>query len=391
MSTPDQSNKIAQFIQITQATPVEASAALSAANWDLDSAVTLFFEGQGELDNEQHELSRPQASPPVSSASSSAAPSRSQSQGKSSKRFATLSDLGHSSQAAGGQSDSDDEPEKNWFTGGEKSGLAVHKPNKRDVFASGNKLVEDIIKRSQRQQQEDNSEGESDAEETNHFGGTGHRLGNNEVPSQVINAGPSSNRNRPARVTRTLTFWRDGFSVEDSPLYRYDDPSNIPHLKAIEQGKAPISILNVEYGQGVDVHVIRKLDEDYVAPKRKVGGFHGQGQRLGSPVPGERSKSPTPAAETTARNSAASGVSTLAEPENADAQVQVQLGDGSRHRRRFVSTGPVQQLYDFVDSMSSSQRAYTLQTTFPMKKLEDKDISLKEAGLVGSVVIQRWN
>ncbi|KAF5097340.1 hypothetical protein D0Z00_002430 [Geotrichum galactomycetum] len=389
MSTPDQSNKIAQFIQITQATPVEASAVLSAANWDLDSAVTLFFEGQGELGNEQRE--QPQASAPVSSASSSTAPSRSQSQAKLSKRFATLSDLDHSSQAAGGQSDSDDEPEKNWFTGGEKSGLAVHKPNKRDVFASGNKLVEDIIKRSQRQQQEDNSDGESDAEETNHFGGTGHRLGSHEVASQVINAGPSSSRDRPARVTRTLTFWRDGFSVEDSPLYRYDDPSNIPHLKAIEQGKAPISILNVEYGQGVDVHVIRKLDEDYVAPKRKVGGFHGQGQRLGSPVPGEKSKSPAPVVEPTASSSAASGVSTPAEPDNADAQVQVQLGDGSRHRRRFVSMGPVQQLYDFVDSVSSSERAYTLQTTFPMKKLEDRNISLKEAGLVGSVVIQRWN
>ncbi|KAF5111780.1 hypothetical protein DV454_004585 [Geotrichum candidum] len=387
MSTPDQSNKIAQFVQITQATPAEASAVLSAANWDLDSAVTLFFEGKGELDNEQHE--QPQASAPVSSASSSTAPSRSQS--KSSKRFATLSDLEHSSQAAGGHSDSDDEPEKNWFTGGEKSGLAVHKPNKRDVFASGNKLVEDIIKRSQRQQQDDNSEGESDGEETSHFVGTGHRLGNHEVPSQAINAGPSSSRDRPPRVTRTLTFWRNGFSVEDSPLYRYDDPSNIPHLKAIEQGKAPISILNVEYGQGVDVHVIRKLDEDYAAPKRKVGGFHGHGQRLGSPVPGEKSKSPTPVPEPAVSSSAASESSTPAEPENADAPVQIQLGDGSRHRRRFVGAGPVQQLYDFVDSVSPSQRAYTLQTTFPMKKLEDRDISLKEAGLVGSVVIQRWD
>lgn len=391
MSTPDQSNKIAQFIQITQASPVEASAILSAANWDVDSAVTLFFEGQGESANEHPQQEQPQQNiaHASSSTSSSTAPSRSQSQGKSTKRFATLSDLDRSSQAVGGQADSDDEPEKNWFTGGEKSGLAVHKPNKRDVFASGNKLVEDIIKRSQRQQQEDDSEGESDGEDGNHFGGTGHRLGSNEVPSQVVNAGPSNSSGRLARVTRTLTFWRNGFSVEDGALYRYDDPNNIPHLKAIEQGKAPISILNVEYGQSVDVHVIRKLDEDYVAPKRKIGGFHGQGQRLGSPVPGEKTKSPTPVAESSATSNA--GTSTPSEPENADAQVQVQLGDGSRHRRRFLSTGPVQQLYDFVDSVSTSGRPYTLQTSFPMKKLEDKTISLKEAGLVGSVVIQRWN
>jgi hypothetical protein len=38
------------------------------------------------------------------------------------------------------------------------------------------------------------------------------------------------------RAIRHLTFWRDGFSIEDGPLLRYDDPENDATLKAIDQG-----------------------------------------------------------------------------------------------------------------------------------------------------------
>jgi UBX domain-containing protein 1 len=37
-------------------------------------------------------------------------------------------------------------------------------------------------------------------------------------------------------VSRLLTFWKDGFSVEDGPLLRYDDPQNQQHLNAIKAG-----------------------------------------------------------------------------------------------------------------------------------------------------------
>ena len=35
---------------------------------------------------------------------------------------------------------------------------------------------------------------------------------------------------------RHLTFWRDGFSVEDGPLMRYDDPNNAQILEEIKSG-----------------------------------------------------------------------------------------------------------------------------------------------------------
>lgn len=37
-------------------------------------------------------------------------------------------------------------------------------------------------------------------------------------------------------VTRHLTLWRDGFSVEDGELMRYDEPRNMALLKAIQEG-----------------------------------------------------------------------------------------------------------------------------------------------------------
>ncbi len=35
---------------------------------------------------------------------------------------------------------------------------------------------------------------------------------------------------------RHLTFWKDGFSIEDGPLMRYDEPGNKEILEAIKSG-----------------------------------------------------------------------------------------------------------------------------------------------------------
>ena len=88
-------------------------------------------------------------------------------------------------------------------------------------------------------------------------------------------------------MTREITFWKQGFTVGDGPLHRYDDPRNASVLQELNQGRVPMSILDVEFGQDVDVSVYKKTDEDWTPPKRKIGGYHGAGHRLGSPVPGE--------------------------------------------------------------------------------------------------------
>jgi UBX domain-containing protein 1 len=47
-------------------------------------------------------------------------------------------------------------------------------------------------------------------------------------------------------VVRRLTFWREGFTVEDGPLMRYDDPANADVLAAIHAGcvfQAPLLLI----------------------------------------------------------------------------------------------------------------------------------------------------
>ena len=68
------------------------------------------------------------------------------------------------------------------------------------------------------------------------FRGAGNRLGDEETPSAVI-----SDQNAPAgrdmeTAVRVITFWRNGFTIEDGPLLAYDDPQNAQLLELINSG-----------------------------------------------------------------------------------------------------------------------------------------------------------
>lgn len=86
----------------------------------------------------------------------------------------------------------------------------------------------------------------------------GYKLGSDEEPSVQVTASGSQSEgsessvpvsirkgttiilntfpNRFHQVTRQLTFWRNGFSIGDGPLLRYDDPANEFALNAINSG-----------------------------------------------------------------------------------------------------------------------------------------------------------
>ena len=57
------------------------------------------------------------------------------------------------------------------------------------------------------------------------FTGTGRLLSGETVsaPSQP-----------PETVVHNIVFWRNGFSVDDGPLRRLDDPANAPFLEVLE-------------------------------------------------------------------------------------------------------------------------------------------------------------
>ena len=302
-------------------------------------------------------------------------------------RFMSFSDM------VRGEADDDDEDHpRNTFAGGETSGLEVTDPS------DPNSLLKDLLEKARRGGQSDlenESRDENDEEhedDPNRFSGRGFRLGSTaDAPDQVVEtSAPQPQRTKPQKVTREITFWKEGFQVADGPLYRYDDPANSFYLSELNQGRAPLKLLDVEFGQEVEVNVYKKLDEPYKTPKRKLGGFSGQGQRLGSPIPGE-SLSPVEVAKDEAPIVEEES-EPKEEPKKGDTSVQIRYANGKREVLRCNSTDTVNSLYDHVSSNANTDasRNFTLNHAFPVKPINNDDTTLKDADLLNSVVVQRW-
>lgn len=223
------------------------------------------------------------------------------------------------------------------------------------------------------------------------FTGAARTLGGDDAPSQVV-ADPSGPApQRAQRVQRTLHFWADGFSVDDGDLYRSDDPRNAEILEGIRQGRAPLTIMNVEAGQEVDVE-LKQHEEKYSKPKPKYKAFSGAGQRLGSPTPGIQSQPATPS--TTPTQSTGEPPKPEVDESRPIVTLQIRLGDGTRLTSRFNTTATMGDVYAFVAAASpdSQSRQWVLMTTFPSKELNDRDVTLGDLPDFkrGGVVVQKW-
>ncbi|KAG8998360.1 hypothetical protein FRB94_006933 [Tulasnella sp. JGI-2019a] len=334
-------------------------------------------------------------------------------------RFATLHD-GASSGAPrgrppqrqpGGDDDEDDEDEgeaENWYTGGERSGLSVENPDRPGRAAAGLGTVRDILRKAAEggPPPEPAGGGGAGPSRGSVFAGGGHVLGSDEVDSSYI-PDPHA-RNSPPEdrevetAVREITFWREGFSIQDGPLLRYDDPANAEVLDAINSGNAPPSILNVAVGQPVELRVSRRIKEDYVQPPKRFAAFEGGGNRLGSTVPGNVTSAPSasssqpPGAFPTA--SAASGADRPAimtkfevDMSAPTTSIQIRLADGTRLVSRMNLTHTVGDIRGFINASRPGQAntPYTIGTTFPNRILDNDSATIQGSGLSNSVVVQR--
>jgi len=225
-------------------------------------------------------------------------------------------------------------------------------------------------------------------------------LGSDEVESEFVpdpNAPPPTEETEDTAI-RHITFWREGFSVEDGELMRYDDPANERILAEINSGHAPPHILNVLPGQPVELRVAKRLAESYQPPPMRA--FAGAGNRLGSPV----SASTTESAGTMPGSFAAGGSESAGERRQGIAtkfevdqtlpttSVQVRLADGTRMVCRVNLTHTVGDLRNFINASrpENMTRPYTIGTTFPTRILDNDSKTIQAEGLVNSVVVQRW-
>ncbi|RKP37965.1 hypothetical protein BJ085DRAFT_17542 [Dimargaris cristalligena] len=402
----DHSELIAQFANIVSCEPDRAQFYLEANNWDINvSMPTAFLHNLSSRQLAAHLQSFSRSRGPSVMASSTRAPPGSISSGP---RIATVASLSNStSPPAQGAEPRDPQ---NWFTGGEKSGMMVEAPqdpNENSQVGAAFDMVRGILRKAAGSGPPEGgapagSDDDADDDETT-FKGSGNRLGTQEdsqassstVPASTTAAATPSNEvaeDDQTTAVRYLTFYRNGFVIADGPLMRYDDPNNQGHLEAINSGRAPLSLLNVRPGQPVEVRVAKRMEEDYVPPPPKKVPFSGQGQRLGSTLASVTPTVGSSSGSTSATTRAASTPSPIAvDSSQPVTSVQVRLADGSRLVVKLNHTHTVADLrrYILAQRPENASRSFILQTSFPTKTITDESVTLKEANLINSVVVQK--
>ncbi|KAF5876214.1 putative ubx domain-containing protein [Botrytis fragariae] len=396
--TSNHDELISQFCAITNASPSEAQQFLSANQWDYASAMTEFFTAQEEGNagasepvgsNDQTETPSPYTGPRTldgrpapDNGKKPAKPTATAGRAGGRGGIATLGSLNQGSSSHGDRmndaddSDPDYEPDeqpRDLFAGGEKSGLAVQDPSRKP---DARKIVGDILKQAKANSSRETGEPSTPAAATpSRFRGSGQTLGGDDAPSQVI-PDPQPPAASSELVTRILHLWEDGFSVEDGPLRRFDDPANAQDLQAIQSGRAPLHLMNVRHLQPV------------------YKPFGGSGQRLGSPTPGGSSTPPASASAPAPTTTSTATPEVQVDESQPTLTLRLQLANGTRLPARFNTTQTVGDVYDFIAraNAGSNERAWVLATTFPNKEHTEKSQVLGEMPEFkrGGTAVQKW-
>jgi UBX domain-containing protein 1 len=375
----------------------QAQRELTQRSWNLQEAIDSYFHPQQDDDDDdldEDETAQAPASTPAQAAPSSNSQGKAKATGR--PKQMTLDDLKKREE----DSEEEDDKPQDMFAGGEKSGLAVQNPGQSGGPTDHFKNIMKQAQANRDRPSATSEEADTPSQGSSFFTGRAQTLGGDDVESQVVEDPAAMQRVRQQtlpRVTRTLHLWADGVSIDDGPLFRFDDPANQNIMAEINRGRAPLALLDVQPDQEVDLNLEPHKDENYVQPKKKYKPFGGSGQRLGSPVPSVGTTT-TPTAAASSSATAPSSSSNTAQPsvdETAPTiSLRIQLGDGTRLTSRFNTTHTIGDVYAFVNAASpaSTQRAYALMTTFPSKELEDRSMVLGDMAEFkrGGVVVQKW-
>ncbi|EMR10289.1 hypothetical protein PNEG_01550 [Pneumocystis murina B123] len=363
LSQKDKEKMIEQVIEITNSTRENAVFLLESNEWNLSETVMNYLENYKNSDEKIHKKE-----------------SHSNLEKKNNSNFKTLDDIYDK------ESDSEDEAQKNLYSGGEKSAVYIQHPEK-----DKSNIIKEILKKASK-----NSYREQDepvpSSTVFKFSGTGYVLGGENEESRKIPDPTTLNVHLPPpKATRDLIFWKDGFTIDDGPLMRYDDPSNTENLQLINSGHAPLSLLNVEVGQEVDLRVQKMMDKEYKSSKKYVP-FSGMGQRLGSPTPKIINSAPSKWPEDAKNGSRDIIYKHTVNEMSPTTTLQIRFGDGSKHTVRFNLTHTIGDIYDFMNAnrITNDSRDYILQTIFPNKEYLNKSLTLKDAGLLNAVLVQKY-
>ncbi|CAH9105750.1 unnamed protein product [Cuscuta epithymum] len=278
----------------------------------------------------------------------------------------TLSDLNRPSSH---DSDSDSDGPQEYYTGGEKSGMLVQDPSKRnDVDAIFNKV-------RQLGATQGSLENVLPSSSSTRFTGTGRTL-----------TGESSQPNAPQApesVLHHIVFWRNGFTINGGPLRRFDDPENEIILQSIQKSECPKELEPADKRAVVHLNLIKRENNCPEPETHDNVPFQGIGRTLGG-------SSSQATSEPTALDTAPSpSTGSVIDESLPSTSVQLRLANGTRMVARFNNHHTVGDIRAFIDaSRPGVSQSYQLYTGFPPKILSDTTQTIEEAGLLNSVIIQ---
>ncbi|KAM5379510.1 hypothetical protein ACJZ2D_004018 [Fusarium nematophilum] len=370
MADSDHESQIADFCNLSGASPEEARQYLEAHNWDMDGACNAWFRDAEEDSRD----------------ALAAAPASDNYTGPRTLDGRPAPEAASSSQAARKPAA---QPKKK----GEKSGLAVQDPKQE---GGPKKIISDILAKARANASRPDTGDEAGPSQPSHFRGTGMTLGGDGVESRSIPdpLGPSRPSNTQPQE-RVLHIWQDGFSIDDGELRRFDDPANQVDLQMIRSGRAPLHLMNVQHDQPVDVK-LHQHDTPYQPQPKQYKPFGGSGRRLGAVVPGaaEEASSATSAAPPAAAASSSSSSGPTVDSSQPTLMIRIQMPDGTRLPARFNTTHTIDDVYGFVQGASAETRTrpWVLATTFPNKEHSDRSLVLGEMPEFkkGGTAVVKW-
>jgi len=401
--------KLAEFATVTGCADADkARFFLESAAGDVAAAVEAFFEhgdcegapGSEDPAPGSGAPEAPGAAPVAASVASPAArpPRSTRTAAKGNVRG--FGDLGGAD--VGG--DDDDKPTE-WYTGGAASGSVVQDP-KKNSNAERMRSVLDGARASgavdgTQEDLEGPSRGSRGAPGSSRaFTGSGRTLGSTaEATGDADGASraappaptPPTEPSPDAPETHVITFWSDGFTVNDGPLRAYDDPRNTPFMEAVSRGQCPPELVPKTPTTPININLVRK-DQNYEPPPEpKYVAFSGAGRTLASASSDAQGKQSV-GEKVVSEAPPESGGEWSCDESKPSASVQLRLRDGSRRVARFNLTHTVRDVRAFIAVAAPAAAGdgnYTLQLAgFPPERLENESRAVGD-GLAGAVIIQR--
>lgn len=200
------------------------------------------------------------------------------------------------------------------------------------------------------------------------FTGTGYSLNGASV------AGASA----PKPPTRhTITFYQDGFTVDDGPLRKANDPENAAFLAAVNRGQMPTELMGEDDEAEQDVDIIDKSGEAYKAPPVVLKPFSGEGRSM-------RDEGASSAAAPVVPIEAQELTVDTGQPTTT---LQVRLADGNRKIVKANHTHTVLQLRMHIATLTPGI-GFTLKGGYPPKLLDADDLTLADAKLLNETIVQ---